>query len=274
MRTTHIRSGIMALAAAALAAACNKTSEPAFGTFTAQLTDSPIPNVESATVWVSQVYLIGGTDTTGSRYTISNTPMEYDLLTLQNGVTAALGSSSIPVGDYTQMRLVVDSAKLTLASPLVFTSGSPSATVKVPSGMQTGIKVNFAGAVHVAPGETILVVDFDASQNFSLTGTPTNPTGVLFKPVLHATVTNVAASIAGTVTPASAKAKLYAIFQSSDDTLATALADTITGAYKLWYLAPGTYTVTAVGTASGSTLNASKTVTLRAAQDTTGVNFP
>ncbi len=269
---------VLTLGAAAVAlfaaAGCESSTAAATGQISAVLTDAPLANVQSATVWISKIYLIGGTDTSGTRFVIDSTPASYSLLSLQGGVTAALGTNTIPVGNYTQMRLIVDSASITLKSPMTFSDGSTTKTVKVPSGMQTGIKVNFAGAVHVAPGETILVVDFDASQNFTLTGTATNPTGVLFKPVLHATVQNVAASIAGTVTPVSARAKLYAIFSSNDDTITTALADTVTGAYKLWFLPPGTYTVKAVGTASGSTLNASKSVTVRAAQDTTGVNFP
>lgn len=264
-------AGAMMLAAAA----CSESSTGAStGTISVRLADATIADVETATVWISKVYLIGGTDTTGPRFTIDSTPASFDLLSLQGGVTAALGTMTIPVGAYTQLRLVVDSAMLTLKAPLTFSDGSTSKTVKVPSGMQTGIKVNFDGPVHVVPGQTILVVDFDASRNFVFTGPPSAPNGVLFTPVLHATVQDVAGSIAGTVTPASAKAKLYAIFASDNDTVTTALADTVTGAYKLWFLPPGTYTVTAVGTASGSTLNASKTVTLRAAQDTTGVNFP
>lgn len=261
---------VVTVATVALAAACNKTSEPGMGQVTTQLTDAPIANVQSATVWISRIYLIGGSDTTGTQFTISSTPASYDLLSLQGGVTAALGTATIPAGDYTQMRLVVDSARVTLASPLTFVGGSASATVRVPSGMQTGIKVNLQGAVHVAPGQTILVVDFDASQNFVLTGPAGAPTGILFKPLLHATVADVAASISGTVTPASAKAKVYAIFTSNGDTVTTALADPTSGAYKLWYLPPGAYTVTAVGTG----LNVSKSVTVLAAQDTTGVNFP
>jgi hypothetical protein len=221
-------------------------------------------------VWISKVYLIGGADTNGTRFTIDGTPMSFDLLSLQGGVTAALGTNTIPVGDYTQLRLLVDSASLTLKSPMTFSDGSTTKTVKVPSGMQTGIKVNFDGALNIVPGRQVLVVEFDASRNFVFTGPPTLPIGVLFTPVLHATVQDVAASIAGTVTPASAKAKLYAILTSDNDTVATALADTTSGAYKLWFLPPGTYTVTALGTA----LNVSKTITLRAAEDTTGVDFP
>jgi hypothetical protein len=44
----------------------------------------------------------------------------------------------------------------------------------------------------------------------------------------------------------------------------------VSGAYKLWFLPPGAYTIAAVGTG----LNGSKSVTLGAAQDRTGVNFP
>jgi hypothetical protein len=270
MFTRHMSKLLATLILGTLAAGCSSSESPGTGQLSVVMTDSPIANVQSATVWVSRVYLIGGADSTGSQYTITSTPAQYDLLSLQGGVTAALGTTTIPVGDYTQMRLVVDSARITLAGGLLFSGGSASATVKVPSGMQTGIKVNFQGSVHVAPGQTILVVDFDASENFVFTGPAGAPTGVLFKPVLHATVENVAASIAGTVTPASAKAKLYAIFSANGDTVATALADTTTGAYKLWFLPPGAYTVTAVGTS----LNVSKSLTLRAAQDTTGVNFP
>ncbi len=265
----------IAVAGVLAAAACSESSSTGVtagstGQLTVRLTDATMADVQTATVWISKVYVIGGTDSGGARFTISSTPQSFDLLSLQGGVTAELGTNTIPVGSYTQLRLIVDSAKLTLKPPLTFSDGSTSKSVKVPSGMQTGIKVNFDSAVKVVPGQTILVVDFDASRNFVFTGPPTAPMGVLFTPVLHATVQNVAGSIAGTVTPASAKAKVYAIFTSNHDTVTTALADTTTGAYKLWFLPPGMYTVTAVGTS----LNASKSINLRAGQDTTGVNFP
>lgn len=249
------------------------TTASGTGMLSVRLTDAPIDNVQSAQVWISKVYLIGGADTVSSRIAISSTPQQFELLSLQNGVTAALGSAVIPVGTYSQMRLIVDSAKVTLKAPLTFADGSASKTLVVPSGMQTGVKVNFQSAVQVTPGETILVADFDVSRSFVLTGVRTAPNGALFKPVLHATVQNVAASIGGVVTPAASKASLAAV-ATSGDTVATALADTLTGAYKLRFLAPGTYTVSVLGTATGSTLVGSKSVAVRAAQDTTGVNFP
>ena len=87
---------------------------------------------------------------------------------------------------------------------------------------------------------------------------------------LNPMVNNAAGSIAGTVTPPSSKTTLYAIFTATGDTITVALADTVTGAYRLTVLPPGTYRVNAVGTG----LNVSKTLNLRNGQDTTGVNFP
>lgn len=238
------------------------------GQIAIKLTDAPNPMIQSATVWIRSVYLVGGESEAGPRYTITDQPQTYDLLTLTGGVTALLGDATIPTGDYTQLRLVVDSARVTLVDGATFGDGTSSRTMTTPSGQQTGIKVNFSGPVHVSPGRTVLVVDFDVARNFVFTGPSDAPTGVSFKPVLHASVEDLSGSIAGTVTPANDHAFVYAIVGT--DTVTSAFADTTTGAYKLWYLPAATYTVAVKGT----TLNASKTVTLAVNQDTTGVNFP
>ena len=267
MRSTFRRLLVLVPASIAIAA-CSDSTAATTGQLTVQLTDAPNPMLQSATAYISTVYIIGGSDTTAKRDTISNTKQVFDLLTLTNGVTAALGTATIHTGSYTQMRMIVDSATVTLKSPLKFSDNSTTKTLQTPSAMHTGIKVNFAGPVTVAPGQTILVVDFDVLQNFVFTGPNTAPTGVSFKPVLHATVADVASSIAGVVTPASSKTTMYAILNS--DTVQTAIADTITGAYKLRFLPAGAYTLKATGTSIAVT----KTLTLRAAQDTTGVNIP
>jgi hypothetical protein len=238
------------------------------GQVAVQLTDAPIENVQSATVWVSSVYLIGGSDSTGARFTVLSTPQQYDLLTLTNGATAALGVATIPIGNYTQLRFVVDSARITLKAGKTFSDGSSSKTLQTPSAQRTGIKVDFSGPVNIVPGQTILVVDFDMARNFVFTGPSASPTGVLFTPVLHATVRDIAGSIAGTVTPANAKARLYAILNG--DTITSALADSLTGVYKLWFLPPGSYSVAAVATGF-QTQTASAAVA--DAQNVTGLNF-
>ena len=167
-----------------------------------------------------------------------------------------------------QLRFVVDSARVTLVAGKTFSDGTNSKTMKTPSAQQSGIKVNFSGPVNVTPGQTILVVDFDVARNFVFTGPSASPTGVLFKPVLHASVRDVAGSIAGTVTPVSARARLYAIMNG--DTVTSALADSVTGSYKLWFLTPGSYSVAA--TATGFTTQTAST-SVAEAQNVTSVNF-
>lgn len=255
------RPTIAALVSLCALVACNEG--PQLGQVNVRLTDAPNPGIASADVWVSRVYLVGG----DSGVNISTTPAQYDLLSLQGGVTAALASALIPVGDYEQLRLVVDSARITLAGSATFSDGTNSRTLKVPSGMSTGIKVNFGGPIHVAPGQTTIVVDFDASRSFVFTGSGSSPTGALFKPVLHATAQDVAGSVSGVVSPDTAHAHLFAI--TGTDTVATAAADS-TGAYALMFLPPGNYTISAAAT--GFT-TATQPVTVGNAQHVTGVNF-
>jgi len=238
------------------------------GQLAVQLTDAPIDNVQTATVWVSSVYLFGGSDSTNPHYVVLSTPQQYDLLTLTNGATAALGVVTIPTGNYTQMRFVVDSARVTLKAGKTFSDGTTSRTLQTPSAQQTGIKVNFSGPVNVTTGQTILVVDFDVSRNFVFTGPSALPTGMLFTPVLHASVRDIAGSIAGTVTPLTSKAHLYAIMNG--DTVTSAIADSVTGVYQLWYLPPGSYTVAAKAT---GLVTQTATTTVGNGQAVVGVNF-
>lgn len=172
------------IAAAILLAACQDMG-PQMATVTFRLHDAPA-NLQSATVWVSNVEIVGGDS--GGAFTVSTTPAAYDLLSLQNGVSALLGTATIPAGRYQQLRLIVDSARVMLMSGSTFADGDSVASLRVPSGMETGIKVNFAGGVTLPPGQSTLSVDFDVSQSFVLNGPPTGPFAVTFKPVIHATV--------------------------------------------------------------------------------------
>jgi hypothetical protein len=257
------------LALAAGLAGCQTSSGPQMSHLFVRLTDAPAPALASAQVWISTVYLVGSDGT--SRFTITTGPStEYDLLDFQGGVTALLGDNTIPAGDYEQLRLVVDSARVTLAGGALFSDGTDSREMKVPSGPQTGIKVEFGGPVHIAPGQTSLVVDFDVARSFVFLGPGDSPNGVLFKPVLHGTVSDQAGSISGTSSPAAALGMLFAI--NGLDTVATASADPVTGAYELQFLAPGIYTVADSSTVTGHKA-ASQSVTVGVAQHVSGVDF-
>lgn len=246
--------------------ACSESSST--GTVVVRLTDAPADDFASVIVYISEV-TVKGSGASANEMVISSTEQSFDLLTLQNGVTAALGTATVPTGSYSQIRLLVDSARVTLKAGNTFTDGTSSAKLTVPSGSQTGIKVTFSPPVTVSEGQTVLVVDFDISQSFVFQGPHDHPNSISFKPVLHATALDVAASISGTILPAIAHATVYAI--AGSDTVQTAFADVTTGAYTLHFLPPGTYVVGAAATGFQSATSAS--LTLGNAQVLTGINL-
>jgi hypothetical protein len=281
--------GVLGLAAAALVSACSSTEPASSARLVVRLADGPGQQVESANVWISSVYLVPGTDPSGAHIPVVtfDTPQEYELTALQNGVSALLGEATVDPGDYSQLRLVVDHALVTLKAPLTFPDGSSSITLTTPSAQQTGIKVNFDAPVHVEPGVTVLVVDFDVGRNFVFTGPPSAPTGMLFTPVLHATAMDLASTISGTIGPdaARATAAVYATIPvngdplaTDSDTVATGEFNATTGAYTLRYLDPrvtSTTPFTVLATATGYTPQV-QSVTMpnaNAPNSVTGVDF-
>ena len=78
---------------------------------------------------------------------------------------------------------------MTLVEGLTFLDDTDSATLKVPSGSQSGIKVKLDEAIDAAEGEsTTVTVDFDVARNFVIQGGQgqSGIRGVLFTPVLKA----------------------------------------------------------------------------------------
>ncbi len=239
------------------------------GTLTVLLTDAAGDMLDSATIYVSEVYVIGGNGTSGPRYTISDTAAVYNLLDFQGGVTTLLGSADIPVGDYHQLRLVVDSARAVLKPVYSFADGSSAASLTVPSGGTSGLKVNFAGPVHVSPGETVLVVDFDVERSFVFQGSVGNPISVSFKPVIHAVAMDMAGSISGTITPNDSQAQVFAIV--GVDTVGSAMADPQSGEYTMHFVPPATYTVAA--SAAGFQPSEVTGIVVADGEDVTGVDL-
>lgn len=255
---------------------------------TLQLTDAPTDLFASAEVDVGRISLIPAD---GAPITLTEAGGTFNLLDFQNGVTAELASLDIPAGNYLQLRLEVTGARVTLADGLTFRDGSTSADLKVPSGAQSGIKVNLfddswqagtgdplvrTAGVSIASGETIIVLDFDVARNFRLTGPRATPTGVIFTPLIRAVVRNIAGSIGGVVTDANgpvAGATVRATLTDSPELaeLQTAEASAVTaddGSYTIWFLVPGTYTVDVDGVTADA-----QSVTVGRGESVTDVNF-
>jgi len=99
----------------------------------------------------------------------------YNLLELQDGVTAFLGEEELPVGHYTQMRLVLGDfdvyadANITKLNPegynnFIVDENNATFELIVPSGYQSGIKL-IKGFDIIADQETNLTIDFDALKS-------------------------------------------------------------------------------------------------------------
>ena len=186
---------LLPLTMALMACGDDGTGSEGFARVQIQLTDAPSDQIESAEIWVSRVYLQPGDDSDLSEgegsgraelFNDAENPRHYDLLDLRNGVVADLTEPvSVESGVYGQLRLVVDSARITLVEGITFDDGSALRSLKVPSGSSSGIKVQLAQPLNAEAGElTIVLVDFDVDRNFVFQGPTDRPSGVLFTPTL------------------------------------------------------------------------------------------
>jgi hypothetical protein len=175
-------------------AGCDSTGPDASGFVQVLLTDAPSDYLEEAEVCISQVYLQGGEGEDAGRtvlWEMDTDPQCFDLLLLQ-GVTATLtddGGVEVPAGTYAQLRLIVESASVVPKEGYMFSDGTMEADLFIPSGAQTGIKVQLLNSVFVEPTElTEITVDADVNKNFQIQGDPDSPDGimgVLFTPHLE-----------------------------------------------------------------------------------------
>jgi hypothetical protein len=130
----------------------------------------------------------------GGWKTVATPNTSFDLLSLQNGIAATLGQAMLPAATYSGFRLIIDQSKssATLKNGMVLSGGSTPG-IKFPSAGQSGIKIVLPAPVVIVAGtETDLVVDFNVGQSFVMRGNTIDQNGLLFKPVVNASITNLA----------------------------------------------------------------------------------
>jgi hypothetical protein len=160
------------------------------GALRIMLTDAPADILDSAMVVISRVYLVPALGDSGFVELLPDSaePKTYDLFALRDSLEAFLAETPVPPDTFSQLRLVVDSATVSLAEGYEFRDGTTSKTLHVPSGQQSGIKVQLDEPIVARVGwVTIVVVDFDVNDNFVIQGNPESPAGIqgiLFTPVL------------------------------------------------------------------------------------------
>lgn len=168
---THFRAACAVLAVAALAAACGGggSSASGEGSLRLALTDAPACGYDQVNVTVVRVDVHrsseAGENDSGWQSLALDPPRRVDLLTLTNGVLEELGTTALPAGTYTQLRLVL--AANTPANPLansLVPTGGTDVPLQTPSAQQTGLKIPVN--ITVEAGQTAdFVIDFDACMS-------------------------------------------------------------------------------------------------------------
>ena len=165
--------------AALVAAGCGGAS----GTLSLQLTDAPpdLGAMSAALITIDDidVHLAGaGEDQTGdagepkdddgSWVTRARDPQTFDLLGLQNDVTASLGELKLPEGKITQIRLHIDTA----GTNEIHLQDGRVCAMDVSSVSHEGVKINHVfKALDVQAGHrTSVVVDLDLKESVSQEG--------------------------------------------------------------------------------------------------------
>ena len=225
---------------------------PATGTLGVSLTDVPTCGFDAVNVTVVKVRVhksSSASDTDAGWTDIALSPVrKINLAALTNGVLSGLGETPLPVGHYTQLRLVLDpNTSAGLANSVVPTGGVETALV-TPSAVQSGIKL-----VHqfdVAAGQRVdLLLDFDACKSIVTRGNGT----YALKPVIKV-IPFVLNGINGFVDLASLGSSVMVTAQQNGVIIQSSAPNTTTGEFFLSRLAPGNYDVVLTANSRATTV--------------------
>jgi hypothetical protein len=201
------------------------------GTMRIEMVDSPaFYDAVNVVIDSVQAHISTG-DSASGWTTLNRTAATYNLLELVNGTSVVIGTATLPVGHYSQIRLYVGSGSTVVVDGVI----KPLST---PSGSQSGIKLN-VNATIIEDATYVLTIDFDANKSIVVSGNSASPTYSL-KPVIRALATGTTGFISGIVLPLSTDPTLL-IYTAATDTITTT-ADLL-GGFKFIYVNPGTYTL-------------------------------
>ena len=190
----------------ALASCSDNSTGPDQGRIAVRLTDAPFPldEVQSIDMFIVRVEAklqatseadadedVDDGDASNDGWVVLATPnASFDLMDLQDGVNVLLGDATVAAGSYHSIRLILDTdlSSITLKDGMKL-SGTSTPSIVFPSAGKSGIKVLFSTPIEVDEGETTdVLLDFDAEESFVVRGNTIMQNGLLFKPVIKASV--------------------------------------------------------------------------------------
>lgn len=159
-------------------AGCDSNDSATYGTVQVKLTDAPIDEFSEANITINRIVLVGDEETgLGEGYVLFDGSFTANLLDLQNGIDTLLVRDEVPVGSYSQLRVIVDEDAV-----VRYLADSTTETLKIPSGSTSGIKINLP-KFEINENEDVVevLIDFDLNRSFVKAG---NSGKYIFKPVI------------------------------------------------------------------------------------------
>lgn len=209
--------------------ACEPKDNFTTGTLQVVLTDSPA-DYESVIIDIQEVRVhidSEADEDNGGWRTITDQPMQVDLMELTNGTTEILGEEELEPGNYSQLRLILGDQNEIIID-------SKSYPLTTPSAQESGLKLTINADIEGSSTYKLLL-DFDASRSIVQNG---NSDMYLLKPVIRTVNLAEAGAISGDISPRDAQPWIYAI--AEEDTVAGTRAS-VNGDFILIGLTSGNY---------------------------------
>ncbi|MES2725561.1 MAG: DUF4382 domain-containing protein [Bacteroidota bacterium] len=154
----------------------------------------------------------------------------YNILELNNGIDTLIASSSVPVGNVTEVRLILGPNNTVVVNGTTWPMDAPSAE-------ESGLKIKINQAV-TAGAKCTIWLDFNVHKSIVVKGNG----GFSLKPVIRCFIHSFTGAIIGDVNPDNVAYFAYAVpVNNVNDTFMTFLRSD--GTFKLWGLLPRTYNV-------------------------------
>jgi hypothetical protein len=194
-----------------------------------RLTDAP-GEYQEVNIDIQDVQVSNGTSDDNGWTSLQVNKGVYNLLQLSNGLDTLLGTIDLPAGKIEQIRLILgpnNSIKL----------NGDVLPLNTPSAQQSGLKIQVN--TELKEGVTYkILLDFDAARSIVSAGASGK---FNLKPVIRSFVEAETGAIKGVVVPIESTPVVYALVGA--DTVATAIADQVTGKFLIKGLGANNYKV-------------------------------
>jgi len=192
---------LLPVLSALLLSACSDNASQSTAPITLNITDAPVDDADAVVVQFTSVTLkSSGNDDLIFEF---DSPKTIDLLALQGMASQPLiENEEIPAGEYNQIRLAVN-AEFDSVMDSYITVNSVDYELRVPSGSQSGLKINTsftvaAGSsdISIADENAVYTIDFDLRKSIV---NPVGQPGYFLKPVLRLVQNTNTGSVSGSV---------------------------------------------------------------------------